>query len=80
MSYKLIQQTFDQGSKVLAGKGTQLFHSPQALPNLEYITARESICTKLSQQDAEELRAIINRVLRGSNPQGLILVRQRQRL
>ena len=26
-------------------------------PNFEYITAIEAACTKLSQQDAEELRA-----------------------
>ena len=33
-----------------------------------YITAIEAACTKLSQQDAEELRADINRVLRSSHP------------
>ena len=33
-------------------------------PNLEYITAIESACTKISQQDAEDLRADINWVLR----------------
>ena len=38
-------------------------------PNLEYITAIEAACTKLSQQDAEELRAEINRVLTSSHPQ-----------
>ena len=37
-------------------------------PNLEYITAIEAASTKLSQQDAEELRADINRVLRSSHP------------
>ena len=37
-------------------------------PNLEYITAIEAACTKLSQQDAEELRADVNRVLRYSHP------------
>ena len=36
--------------------------------DLEYITAIEAACTKLSQQDAEELRADINRVLRSSHP------------
>ena len=38
--------------------------TPRQPPNLEYITAIEAACTKLSQQDAEELRADINRVLR----------------
>ena len=37
-------------------------------PNLEYITAIVAACTKLSQQDAEQLRADINRVLRSSHP------------
>ena len=37
-------------------------------PNLQYITAIEAACTKLSQQDAEELRADINQVLRASHP------------
>ena len=42
--------------------------TPRQPPNLEYITAIEAVCTKLSQQDAEELRADINRVLRSSHP------------
>ena len=43
--------------------------TPRQPPNLEYITAIEAACTKLSQQDAEELRADVNRVLRSSHPQ-----------
>ena len=42
--------------------------TPRQPPNLEYITAIEAACTNLSQQDAEELRANINRVLRSSHP------------
>ena len=42
--------------------------TPRQPPNLEYITAIEAACTKLSQQDAEELRADINRVLRSCHP------------
>ena len=42
--------------------------TPRQPPNLEYITAIEAACTKLSQQDAKELRADINRVLRYSHP------------
>ena len=33
--------------------------TPRQPPNLEYITAKVAACTKLSQQDAEELRADI---------------------
>ena len=42
--------------------------SPKHPPNLEYRTAIEVACTKLSQQDAEELRADISWVLRASHP------------
>ena len=38
-------------------------------PNLEYITAIGAACTKLGQQDTEELRANINWVLRAFTPQ-----------
>ena len=50
-------------------KGPNFAGTPRQPPNLEYITAIEAACTKLSQQDAEELRADINRVLRSSHPQ-----------
>ena len=46
--------------------------TPRQPPNLEYITAIEAACTKLSQQDAEELRVDINRFLRSSHPLNLI--------
>ena len=41
--------------------------TPRHPPSLEYITAIESVCTILGQQNAEELRAEINRVLRSSH-------------
>ena len=62
LSYKAL--TAAQRS-VLA-KGPNYAVTPRQPPNLEYITAIEAACTKLSQQDAEELRADINRVLRSS--------------
>ena len=49
-------------------KDLTLWLPPGSLQNLKYITAIEAACTKLSQQDAEELRADINRVLRSSHP------------
>ena len=49
-------------------KGPKFAVTPRQPPNLEYITAIEAACTKLSQQDAEELRADISRVLRYSHP------------
>ena len=53
-------------------KDPTLWLPPRQPPNLEYITAIEAACTKLSQQDAEELRGDINRVLRSSHPPNLI--------
>ena len=50
-------------------KGPNFAVSPKQPANVEYITAIEAACTKLSQQDAEELRAEVNRVLRSSHPQ-----------
>ena len=52
-------------------KGPNFVVTPRQPPNLEYITAIEAACTKLSQQDAEECRADINRVLRSSHPPNL---------
>ena len=49
--------------------------SPRDPPNLEYITAIESVCTKLGQQGAEELRADINGVLRSTHPPKLNLTK-----
>ena len=48
----------------LLAKGPNFVATPRHPLNLEYITAIEAACTKLSQQDAEELRADINQVLR----------------
>ena len=49
-------------------KGPNFAVSPKHPLNLEYITAIEIACTKLSQKDAEELRADINWVLRAFHP------------
>ena len=54
-------------------KGPNFAVTPRHPPNLEYITAIEAACTKLSQQDAEELRADINWVLQSSHPPNLTL-------
>ena len=54
--------------RFVLAKGPNFAVTPRQPPNLEYITAIEAACTKLSQQDAEELRADINRILRSSHP------------
>ena len=57
-----------QAQRSVLAKGPNYAVTPRQPPNLEYITAIEAACTKLSQQDAEEFRANINRVLWSSQP------------
>ena len=58
-----------KAQRSVLAKGPNFVVSPKHPPNLEYITAIEVACTKLSKQDVEELRANINQVLRASHPQ-----------
>ena len=64
----LSSKSLTSAQRSVLAKGPSFVVSPRHPPNLEYITAIESACTKLSQQDAEELRANINQVLRSSHP------------
>ena len=64
----LCSKPLTQAQRSVLAKGPNFVVSPKLPPNLEYIAAIETACTKLSQQDAEELRADINRVLRSSHP------------
>ena len=57
-----------QAQRSILAKGPDFVATPRHPPNLEYINAIETSSTKPSQQDAEELRADINRVLRSSHP------------
>ena len=65
----LSNKLLSPAQRSVLAKGPNFAVTPRQPPNLEYITAIEAACTKLSQQDAEELRADINRVLRSSHPQ-----------
>ena len=67
MGHQPFQQTLTPAQRCVLAKGPNFAVTPRQPPNLEYITAIEAACTKLSQQDAEELRADINRVLRSSH-------------
>ena len=60
-----------KAQRSVLAKGPNFVISPKHHPNLEYITAIESACTKLSQQDAEGLRADINHILITSHPPSL---------
>ena len=50
--------------KSVLSKGPNFAISPNNIPNLEYITAIEPMCPKLKEEDASELRADINALLR----------------
>ena len=64
----LSSKPLTQTQRSVLAKGPNFVVTPRHPPNLEYIMAIEAACTKLGQQDAEELRAEINRVLRSSHP------------
>ena len=65
---KLSSKPVTPAQKSVLAKGPNFAVSPKQPPNLEYITTIEAACTKSSQQDGEELRAEVNRVLRSSHP------------
>ena len=60
----LSSKPFTQAQRSVLAKGPYFAVSPRHPPNLEYITAIESACNKLSQQDAEEIRADFYQVLK----------------
>ena len=64
----LSSKPLTQAQRSVLAKGLNFVVSPRHPPNLEYVTAIEAACSKIGQQDAEELRAQINRVLRSSHP------------
>ena len=67
-SINLSNKPLTPAQRSVLAKEPNFVVTPRQPPNLEYITATEAACTKLSQKDAEDLRADINRVLRSSHP------------
>ena len=63
----------------LLAKGPNYVIALRHPPNLEYITAIESLCPKLSPQVVEEPGSNVNKVLRGSHPPNLTLARKKHR-
>ena len=68
----LSSKPLTQAQRSVLAKDPNFMVSLRHPPKLEYITAIVSVCTKLGQQDAEELRADINRVLRSSQSLNMI--------
>ena len=52
-----------EGQKFVLAKGPNFSITPKCIPNVDYITAVESMCSKL-KEDAMELRSNINSLLR----------------
>ena len=50
--------------KSVLGKGPNFAITPNNIPNLDYITAIETMCSKLKEEDAAELRGDTNAILR----------------
>ena len=53
-----------KGQKSLLAKGPNFAMAPNKIPNVHYITVVESMCHKLKEEDAGELRADVNSLLR----------------
>ena len=63
----LSNSSLTQAKESLLSKGPNYVIVPKRLPNLDNITAIETACQKLNNQDAEELRAEIKALLRKSH-------------
>ena len=66
--FKLSSKPLTPAQRSVLAKGPNFAVSHKQPPNLRYITAIEAAYTKSSQQDAEELKTEVNRVLRSSHP------------
>ena len=64
MVINLSKTELTPAQKSLLARGPNFATLPNNIPNLEYITAIESVCPKLKKEDASELRANINTLLR----------------
>ena len=53
-----------ESQQAVLGKGPNYAITPSHIPNVDYITAIESMCPKLKEDDAMELRLDINSLLR----------------
>ena len=58
-----------QAQKSLLSKGPNYVITPNNIPNLDYITAIETVCSKLKEEEVAELRGEIKGILRkGKTP------------
>ena len=60
----LSKDSLTQVQRSVLAKGPNFSFAPINIPNVKYITAVESMCTKLKEEDAMELEADVNALLR----------------
>ena len=75
----LSKTTLTKGQESLLAKGPHFAVAPYNIPSTDYITAVESICHNLKDQDAQELRVNINSLLRRSQTSKPNLTKQEGR-
>ena len=66
MGYQFIKHSLSPSPRVFIIKRSQLCHSHPKPPNVDYIAVITTGCQKITDQDAKELRADINGLLRRS--------------
>ena len=69
-----------KGQELLLAKGPNYALAPVNIPDVDYITVVESICSKLRDQEAQELRADINSFLRRSKAPKANLTKKKERI
>ena len=62
--FNLSKVELTQAQRTLLEKGPNFAISPNNIPNLDYITAIETVCSKLKEEDVAELRGEINGILK----------------
>ena len=72
----LSKTSLTEGQKSVLVKGPNFSIAPKYIPNVDYITAVDSMCPKLKEEGAIELRANINSLLRKTQVSKPNLTRQ----
>ena len=81
MGHKLIQNRINYHKKAVLAKGPNYAISSSNIPNSEYITAIKTIGQKLKEEEASELKADINTILRkGQVPKSNLSKEERRAL
>ena len=79
MGSQLVQNPLTPAQYSLLGKGPNFAVTPKALPNVDYISAIESISHKLTEQDVQELKSDVNSLLKRVHKRP-ILPRKKEKL